>query len=369
MKITFPHMGNMYLPVKAMFDDLGVEVVLPPKNSKKTLEIGTKYSPELICLPMKINLGNYIESIQKGADTIVVTGSCGPCRFGYFAEVEKEILKDLGYDVEFVVLEAPEGDMKELYRRISKIANTRNMVKIAKGLKGGIGVLKKIDKFEETVLRVRPYEKNKGEIDKLYKTLIKSLENSTGSQAMIELINEAQKHIEKIPIDPDRDVLKVGLVGEIYTIIEDFANIDIGKKLNDLGVEVHKSHTTSGWLLEHLFYNSIGSTREKDIRNAAKPYVKTMVGGHGRETIGHTILYAQEGYDGVIQVMPFTCMPEIVAMSLLPQVQNAYNIPIMTLIIDEMTGEAGYITRLEAYIDLLRNRRGKYKNEKMLSWR
>ncbi|QZY54339.1 acyl-CoA dehydratase activase-related protein [Crassaminicella profunda] len=369
MKITFPHMGNMYLPAKAMFDDLGVETVLPPKNSKKTLEIGTKYSPELICLPMKINLGNYIESIEKGADTIVVTGSCGPCRFGYFAEVEKEILKDLGHNVEFVVLEAPDGNIKELYNRISKIANTKNMMKIAKGLKGGIGVLKRIDKFEETVLKLRPYEKNKGEMDKVYKSLIKNLENSEGSQAMIKLINQAQKCIEEIPIEKNRDILKVGIVGEIYTIIENFANIDIGKKLNELGVEVHKSHTTSGWVLEHLFYNSIGSTREKDIRNAAKPYVKTMVGGHGRETIGNTILYAKDGYDGVIQVMPFTCMPEIVAMSLLPQVQNEYHIPIMTLIIDEMTGEAGYVTRLEAYIDLLRNRREKYKNEKMLSWR
>ncbi|QXM05152.1 acyl-CoA dehydratase activase-related protein [Crassaminicella indica] len=369
MKITFPHMGNMYLPIKAMFDDLGVEVVVPPKNSKKTLEIGTKYSPELICLPMKINLGNYVESIEKGADTIVVTGSCGPCRFGYFAEVEKEILKDLGYDVEFVVLEAPDGDIKEFYNRISKIANTKNMIKIAKALKGGISVLKKIDKLEEQVLKLRPYEKNKGDIDKVYKKLISNLENITGAQKMLQLISQAQRDIEKIPLDYNRDVLKVGLVGEIYTIIEDFANIDIGKKLNELGVVVHKSHSTFRWLLEHLFYNSIGGTREKDIRKAAKPYVKTMVGGHGRETIGNTIIYAKEGYDGVIQVMPFTCMPEIVAMSLLPQVQNEHDIPVMTLIIDEMTGEAGYVTRLEAYVDLLRNRREKYKNEKMLSWR
>ncbi|QEK11289.1 CoA protein activase [Crassaminicella thermophila] len=369
MKITFPHMGNTYLPVKAMFDDLGVEVVLPPKNSKKTLEIGTKYSPELICLPMKINLGNYIQSIEKGADTILVTGSCGPCRYGYFAEVEKEILKDLGYDVEFVILEAPDGDLKEFYNRVSRVANTKNMIKIGKSLKNGIQVLRKLDKFEASVLKLRPYEKNKGEIDTLYKELIKNLEKSTGSSQMIKYIHQAQEAIKDIDLQKDRDVLKVGIVGEIYTIIEDFANIDIGKKLNELGAEVHKSHTTSGWVLEHLFYNSIGSTREKQVRKAAKPYMKTMVGGHGRETIGNTILYTKEGYDGVIQIMPFTCMPEIVAMSILPKLQQEYGIPILTLIIDEMTGEAGYVTRLEAYIDLLRNRREKYKNEKMLSWR
>lgn len=368
MKVTFPHMGNMYLPVKALCDDLGVEFIIPPKNNKKTLELGTKYAPELICFPMKLNLGNYIESIEKGADTIIVTGSSGPCRYGYFSEAEKEILKDLGYDVEFVILEAPDGDIKEFLNRVSQVANTKNMIKIGKCMKNGLQVLKKLDKFEEHVLKLRPYEKHKGEIDKLYNELIENLENSTGSQQMIKYINNAQKAIEEVPIDKNRDVLKVGIVGEIYTIIDDYSNLDIGKKLNELGVEVHKSHTVSGWVLEHLLYKSIGSSREKDIHKAAKPYMDTMVGGHCRETIGNTVLYTEKGYDGVIQIMPFTCMPEIVAMSVLPQIQKDYDIPILTLIIDEMTGEAGYVTRLEAYIDLLRIRREKYKNEKMLSW-
>ncbi|WP_053955770.1 CoA protein activase [Inediibacterium massiliense] len=368
MKITFPHMGNTYLPVKAMFEDLGVDVIPPPINSKKTLEIGTKYAPEQICLPMKINLGNYIQSIEKGADTIVVTGSCGPCRYGYFMEVEREILKDLGYEVEIISLEAPDGDIKEFYNRVSKMLGTKNIFKMAKTFKNAFAVLKKIDEIEGKILRYRPYEKNKGEIDKIYNHLIYQLRKSTGSKEMLQYIKEAEKSFMHVSLEKKEDVLKVGIIGEIYTIIEDFANIDIGKKLNDLGVEVYKSHNTSSWVLEHLFYESIGSSREKDIRTAAAPYIKTMVGGHGRETIGNAILYAKEGYDGLIQIMPFTCMPEIVAMSILPKIQQDYHIPILTLIIDEMTGEAGYITRLEAYIDLLRNRRDKFKNEKMLSW-
>ena len=66
MKVTFPHMGNTYLAGKALFEDLGVDVVVPLPNTKRTLELGTKYAPETICLPLKINLGNYIESIEKG---------------------------------------------------------------------------------------------------------------------------------------------------------------------------------------------------------------------------------------------------------------------------------------------------------------
>lgn len=82
-----------------------------------------------------------------------------------------------------------------------------------------------------------------------------------------------------------------------------------------------------------------------------------MIGGHAQETVGNTVLYAKGGYDGVVQIYPLTCMPEIVAESILPAIERDYNIPILTLIIDEMTGEAGYLTRIEAFVDLLKRRR------------
>lgn len=367
MKVTFPHMGNTYLPIKAMFDDLGVETVIPKTNSKRTIEMGMKYSPELICLPLKLNLGNYIDAVERGADTIIVTGSCGPCRYGYYSEVHKEIFKDLGIDADFVVLEAPEGDIGEFYRRICKVANTKNILKIARGLKNGVKVLRRLNDFEEQVLKTRPYEKVKGSVDLIMNELINDLENHKGSQKMIQLIDSAALKLKTVYIEK-HDALKVGIVGEIYTVIEDYCNFDIGKKLNDMGVEVHKSHTAGEWILENLFYRSIGRSREEHVREAAKPYMKTLIGGHARETIGHTVLYNEENFDGAIQVLPFGCMPEIVAMSILPTIQEEKNFPVMTLITDEMTGEAGYVTRLEAFIDLLKNRKEKTNNEKVLSW-
>lgn len=89
----------------------------------------------------------------------------------------------------------------------------------------------------------------------------------------------------------------------------------------------------------------------------AKPYLKTLVGGHGRETVGSAIYYRNMGFDGVIQLLPLNCMPEIVAKSILNTVSKDLDFPIMTLILDEMTGEAGYLTRLEAFVDLLKRRK------------
>jgi predicted nucleotide-binding protein (sugar kinase/HSP70/actin superfamily) len=63
-------------------------------------------------------------------------------------------------------------------------------------------------------------------------------------------------------------------------------------------------------------------------------------------------------------------MPEIVAESLLPHIERELGIPVLTLIIDEMTGEAGYMTRVEAFIDMLEKRREreKYEGSWALSW-
>src|SRR5690554_3615400 len=132
MILTFPHMGLVYITAKALFDDLGVKTVIPPPISKKTLEIGTRLSPEMACLPLKIGLGNYIESMERGADTIVLTGSCGPCRFGYYGIVEKEILMNNGYDVEVVILDSPGLDSKAFVERVLKISGNSSWTKIAR---------------------------------------------------------------------------------------------------------------------------------------------------------------------------------------------------------------------------------------------
>ena len=77
MKVTFPHMGNMYIPLKSLFEQLGVEVVVPPPTTKKTLDLGVKYSPEFACLPLKLTIGNFIEAFSLGANTIIMVKSSG----------------------------------------------------------------------------------------------------------------------------------------------------------------------------------------------------------------------------------------------------------------------------------------------------
>ena len=83
MRIGMPHMGNIYIPFKALFQRLGIDYAMPPVNNLHTLSLGVKHSPEGLCIPFKLTLGNLIEAAEMGADTMLMPGGNGICRLGY----------------------------------------------------------------------------------------------------------------------------------------------------------------------------------------------------------------------------------------------------------------------------------------------
>ena len=354
-KVTFPHMGNLNISAGAFFREMGLEVIVPPANSKKTLDLGMKYSPEFACLPLKINIGNFIEAMEQGADTIIMGGGVGPCRFGYYCEVQREILKDLGYDFEMYVIEP------EVFSNIRKMREVFNGFSLNKIFRAGRLAWKKImavDKINEMVMRSRALEKEEGFIDSLYSDFLNNLDQTNLIKEIQGLTEEYSKQIINNTSDK-KDLVRIGIVGEIYLVLEPFINLDIARKLGELGAVVERNIYISEWIREFL-----NLTEEHDlIEEAARPYLNSPVGGHGVDTIGNTVRYAKRGFDGVVQVAPFTCMPEIVAQTILPEVGEGEDISVLSIFFDEHTGEAGLNTRLEAFIDLLRRKRevkGKY---------
>ena len=98
--ITFPHLGNYYIVFNYFLSNVTKKkVICPPPTTKRTIALGSKYSPDFVCVPFKYNLGNYIEALEKGANVLIQCG--GGCRYGYYAELEEEILRNLGYEFEF----------------------------------------------------------------------------------------------------------------------------------------------------------------------------------------------------------------------------------------------------------------------------
>jgi predicted nucleotide-binding protein (sugar kinase/HSP70/actin superfamily) len=357
MVITFPHLGNVYICVKAMLDDLGVDYVIPPFNNKKALELGTKHVPEMACLPLKINIGNFIQAYEMGADTVLMAGGCGPCRFGYYCEMHREIMRDAGYEMDILTLELSGRGYGELLRKIRTISGAAGPVKLISTIKKAALLAKRVDELEAAAFRKRARETVKGSTDAVYNGFRKSVLDVKGSGALAALVTKTFERLEDLEMDKSSKPLRVGIVGEIYTNIEHFASFELQEKLGYMGVEVDRKVTLSNWIGDHIIKKALHLPVDNSYVKAAKPYLGTMIGGHAQETVGHTVLYAGSGYDGVIQIFPLSCMPEIVAESLLPSIERDLGIPVLTLIMDEMTGEAGYMTRVEAFVDLLNKRR------------
>jgi len=59
--VAFPIMGNYYIPVNYLFSKItNNQIIKTPFITSKTIELGSKYSPDFICTPFKYTLGSFI---------------------------------------------------------------------------------------------------------------------------------------------------------------------------------------------------------------------------------------------------------------------------------------------------------------------
>lgn len=362
MKITFPHLGNLHIAIEALLTGLGLETVPPPPISSRTFELGVKYSPESACLPLKINVGNFIEALEKGADTIIMAGGWGPCRFGYYAQIEREILTDLGYDFQMIILEVPDFKLGPLFTQIKEvIGNNRSWPEIWKAVRFcwyKLGLTETLEKHFEYHL---PRVKDKPQAEKIYRHTLRNLNCLGERRELAAVLEEGLKSLESLPQLSGKPMM-IGLVGEVFIMLEPSCNCELIKKLGYLNVEVNRTVFTSDWLNDHLFKGWIKKSNRPRILEAASPYLSAWVGGHGQETLGTAVDLVRHGLDGIIQIAPLTCMPEIVAHSILGKASQEENFSFMTLYFDEHSGSAGVQTRLEAFADMLQRKSKKSRS-------
>lgn len=356
LRVSFPHMGNAYIPLKALLKGIKVDVVAPPPVTARTLELGVKYSPECACLPLKINVGNFIEALENGADTIVMAGGWGPCRFGYYAQVEREILKDLGYNFQMVVLEAPDSKLSELLKQIRALGQNATLKEAYQAIKFAWFKLGEVEILEKKLEYYLPRVSDRDRIEKSYEEGITEIDQADDRKSVQKARLKAIKAMEDLP-QITSDILKIGLIGEIYTILEPSTNCHVARHLGRIGAEVTRSIYISDWVNDHLLGGLVKSSNHKHIMQCSRPYLNYKVGGHGRETVGNAVDFARRNYDGIVQIGPLTCMPEIVAQSVLGRVSQSEGVPCMTMYFDEHSGTAGVYTRLEAYIDMLQRKK------------
>lgn len=353
MRVGMPHMGNVYIPFKALFQRLNIDLVMPPANNQQTLSLGVRYSPEGLCIPFKLTLGNLIEAAELGADTLIMPAGYGTCRLGYYARNQEQILRELGYNFEMIQVGVSEQKLLGILGMIKRLSNNASWYKIISAFRFGLAKLNALDRIERVVHKVRPIERVKGTANRLFAKAVKAIDEADDYTTLKKLQRDYIDQLNQLPKDTKTPLI-VGITGEFYVVLEPFSNLDVENELGKLGVEVRRTTFVSEWTKFSLFLNPLGMDEKDRIHKAARPYLKRDIGGDGWESVGEKVLHAKK-YDGLIHLAPFTCMPEIIAQNIMPSIKET--IPVLTLLCDEQLAKLGMLTRLEAFVDLLERKR------------
>ena len=132
--------------------------------------------------------------------------------------------------------------------------------------------------------------------------------------------------------------ISIALVSHEYNIYDERASMKVIDKLNKMGVKVYTAHQLTD---EKLSEGIAALGQDVYWANEAE-----MVGCAGHYLKDNRV-------DGIITITAFGCGPDSLMIERITRRSKQFSKPLLNLTIDEHTGEAGFITRLEAFVDML----------------
>ena len=351
-KISFPHIGNYYIAIKYLVKNLTKQKeLIPPKITRRTIEIGSKYSPDFVCTPFKYNLGNYIEALEKGATILLQSG--GGCRYGYYGELQEKILKDLNYNFEFInFMDNNHVSIKKIYKFAKKYNKKLNIFTFIYYLVNTIIIILIIDKYEKYIRLNAGFEIEKNLFQKNHEELLNELQQKLSITKLFKINKKYKKKFNNIKINKPKNCLKVGLVGELYSLMEPYSSNFVEKKLIEKHIEVHRQTTLSYLLIKKRF------VLNKHIKEGKK-YIKYHLGADGTESVVLSYRHAKNKFDGIVHIKSFGCTPEINAISIMNKISEDEKIPIIYLSFDSQDSQVAVNTRIEAFYDMIKTKKEK----------
>ncbi|MBM3286914.1 MAG: hypothetical protein FJY88_06135 [Candidatus Eisenbacteria bacterium] len=350
-----------------------------PPSDARTMELGARYTSGDECFPERITLGDALKIVlEPGARperlAFFMPTAPGPCRFGQYASFLRLVLDSVGAEDAMVVSPSSNSGYDELGDA-------------ARGLQRAAwrGILT-ADILRKAMLRVRPYEIEKGAADEIYERSIAAacaVMEKPGLTArrtiagLRAVMDEAAAAFAATP-RRDEERLLIGVVGEIFCRMNTFSNEDLVRGLEAQGAEGWISdiaewvyytnleqrkkwipYSGERWSKRMLFaylkdafqrrdehalvepFKPLFERREEpetisQVIDMAEPYLPAE-GVYGEMVLnaGKTVYFWSKGCDGIIDISPFTCMNGIVSEAVYPKVSRDHDgIPIRIFYFD-----------------------------------
>lgn len=236
--ILIPNMSNIHFNImKAPFALHGYKCILLNNNSHNVIEEGLRYVHNDMCYPALLVIGQMIDAIKSGIVdpnkcALVITQTGGGCRASNYYFLLIKALEKAGYpQIPVISLNFQGMNSNPGFKITLPI-----LFQAFTGLLYG-------DMLMMLSHQVRPYEKNKGDTDKLVTKwtdkLTKCYEKNRGyfgHHLKNNFINMSDD-FKAIPVTNEEKV-KVGVVGEIYMKYAMLGNNNLEAFLEEEGCEV-----------------------------------------------------------------------------------------------------------------------------------
>ncbi|AIS52854.1 hypothetical protein TKV_c17000 [Thermoanaerobacter kivui] len=306
---------DFYPMWKTFFEGVGAKVVVSQDTNKKILDEGVKNCVEDACLPVKTYVGHVINLKEKDVDYIFIPRIVSVERKKYLCskflglpDFIKSLIGDLPPIIDMEInMYRDDTSIKKEAAKVGRMFEKNKR----QALKAYFNALEEQKKFERLLKRGF--------------TPIEAIKIWEGNR-----LTRANKNYE----------IKLAVLAHSYDIMDEYISMGIINKLRDMGAEI--------FTMEML---------ETDvILEGASMLSKDMFWSYERDILGAGLHFLkQKNVDGVIMVSAFGCGPNSMTEELLERMyKRDKEMPFMLLTIDEHSGEAGIMTRLEAFIDLLK---------------
>jgi len=307
-----------YFPFwKTFFEELGMEVVASGKSTKELLHEGNMYAIDEICIPLKLFYGHIKDVLRKNIDYIFIPRyvSISPetymCpKFLALPDMVRATVNGLPPVLEMSV------DMKKKPLFISAYETGRQLDKPLRLIKRAYGKAADSQSF-----------------------FIKAMEKGYPFEEALALAERAREDVPEKSAPGDAKAV-IALIGHGYNIHDSFINMDILKKLEKM--------EAAPVVIENL-PSEIFDEGETNISRSLKNYW-----GNEEEILSAlNYLFGQKYVDGIIFLCSFCCGPDSLIDEITTRNAKTRGIPYTCVVLDEHAGQAGLITRIESFVEMV----------------
>lgn len=386
--------------VSAVCRAFGFDAVTLPPPDARSLSLGAAHLTGDECLPAKLTLGDYLKvmeapGFQAGRAAFLMPTTTGPCRFGQYAPTLQKVFRELGQAGVRVV--SPTSD--DGYQGWGGAAPA-----LAREIWRGLVAT---DILRKLLLATRPYERERGAADALYRRaldgLVRRLEQPGRAGARLAALQGALRDVREefraLPADYRRGRLLIGVQGEIFCRMEEFSNQGLVRRLEAAGAEVWLADV-AGWVWycnlfqedtlrlsgRSLSWEMLRARLRDRVQRADEaalyqPFAGELTGGEpagGMASLiaaatpylphpgasgemvlsaGSVDVFFRQGVDGVLDVSPFSCMNGLVSEALYPRQSREHaGLPIQALTFDGTARDQSL--ELEIFLEMARDFQG-----------